>query len=131
MDRLTLSAALILASALGAWSAETRREAKQRIAEESSKDAQAALPRLLNAGRYRCVVKGILCEACKRAILRELKPIKELQSAKFEPDEPVLWLSVAKGKTVRLSRLNRAMRFATEKIALGNELVLVEIRYSP
>lgn len=130
MVRLTLTAVLALAAA-AAWAGETRKELKERIAQESGKDAQASLPRLLNAGRYRCVVTGILCEACKRAILRELKPIEELKEAKFEEEGPVLWLTVAKGKTVRLSRLNRALRFATEKIALGNEFVLVEIRYTP
>jgi hypothetical protein len=89
------------------------------------------MPKALTPGRYRCVVTGILCEACKRAILRELRGLDGLLESKFEEDNPVLWLTVAKGKTVRVSRLDRALRSASQRIDLATRFAFVEIRYEP
>ncbi|MBI5243257.1 MAG: hypothetical protein HY922_06145 [Elusimicrobia bacterium] len=103
----------------------------RRLAEESTREAQAPMPETLTAGRYRCVVKGILCEACKRAILRELRAFKELSESKFDEENPILWLKVAKGKSLRVSRLSNALRTASRRMDLGTKYSFLDIRYVP
>lgn len=99
--------------------------------EPAAQESRAALPKALTPGRYRCVISGILCEACTRAILRELRGVDGLSESRFEEDNPVLWLTVAKTKTIRVDRLERALRAASQRIDLATKYVFVEIRYRP
>ena len=103
----------------------------QRWADASTRDTRAVLPKALTPGRYRCVVAGILCEACQRAILRELRGLDGLVESRFEEDNPILWLTIGKGKTVRVSRLDHALRSASQRIDLATSFAFVEIRYEP
>lgn len=87
------------------------------------------LPKVLEPGRYRAAVSGVLCEACMRAVLRELRKVEGVSGARFaEIDHNRLYFTVEKGTSLRLSRLQRAMRSATSLVNLGTDLLLTEIR---
>ncbi|MEK9145244.1 MAG: hypothetical protein AAB339_06515 [Elusimicrobiota bacterium] len=87
------------------------------------------LPKVLEPGRYRAAVSGVLCEACMRAVLRELRKVEGIVEARFAPNDRYrLFFSVEKGASLRLSRLQRAMRSATSLVDLDTELLLTEIR---
>ncbi|MFA6029663.1 MAG: hypothetical protein WC969_07405 [Elusimicrobiota bacterium] len=88
----------------------------------------AALPERILEGSYRAKVSGILCEGCKRAILRELRVIKELSDASFDLDDPVLRFTVAKGKVLKTRRIERALRKASEVIDLDTRFVITSFQ---
>jgi hypothetical protein len=95
------------------------------------KPVSADLPRIMVSGRYRCVVTGLLCEACRRAVTLEILKIKPVQECRFDEDSAILWITVAPGKKLRLSQLTRALRFATERVNLDTEFSLTDIRFEP
>ena len=94
-----------------------------------TEDGSQRLPKVLEPGRYRAAVSGVFCEACTRAVLRELRKMEGIAEARFaENDRYRLFFSVEKGYSLRLTRLQRAMRSATTLVDLGTELLLTEIR---
>ncbi|MFA6091516.1 MAG: cation transporter [Elusimicrobiota bacterium] len=97
-------------------------------ADPAPKAVEAILPKTLAPGRHTAKLRGILCEACKRAILRELRKLPEIEEASFDEETPTLSLTVAKKKNLRLSRIQRALAEASSRIDLGTEFTLEELR---
>src|SRR5687768_2054482 len=74
--------------------------------------------RLLVAGTYRLTVSGVLCNACTRAIVQALAEVRGVEAARFDFEEGMLWLTVAKDRKLRLGQVERALRRAQRVAAL-------------
>jgi copper chaperone CopZ len=81
-------------------------------------------------GRYRASVSGVLCNACTRAIVEQLKALKGMESASFDFEEGVLWFTVGKGKSLRPSQIRRALRRAGKRVKLKTRYEITELRYA-
>ncbi|MFA5139736.1 MAG: heavy-metal-associated domain-containing protein [Elusimicrobiota bacterium] len=81
-------------------------------------------------GRYRAVVSGVLCNACTRAIVENLKALKGMESASFDFEEGILWFTVAKGKSLRPSHIRRALKRAGKRVKLDTRFEITELRYA-
>lgn len=85
----------------------------------------------LRAGRYRCAVSGVLCNACTRAIVEEVLKVPGIRAAKFDFEEGWLWLSVEQAATVKVSRLRKALGKAARKTKLGARYDFTGIEHVP
>lgn len=90
--------------------------------------AAAEKPSRLRPGRYRAVVSGPVCNACTDAIVAELLKIPGVEAASYDFEEGVLWLTVAKDKNVRVSRVERALSLASRRVDLGARYLLRDIQ---
>lgn len=62
------------------------------------------LPKALEPGRYRAAVSGVFCEACMRAVVRELRKVEGIVEARFAPNDRYrLFFSVEKGASLSIS----------------------------
>lgn len=86
--------------------------------------------KVLRQGKYRAKVAGVLCNACTRAIVENLKALAAIKRAKFDFEEGVLWITVAKGKSIRATKIERAVRHASRRVELGTTYEITEIRFA-
>ena len=87
--------------------------------------------KLLHPGRYRCEVNGVLCNACTRAIVEEVKVIPDLKDARFDFEDGYLWITIGKDRKVRLTEVERALRMAARRLELGVDFKLTDVQYVP
>ena len=80
--------------------------------------------RILVAGTYKFTVGGVLCNACTRAIVEALGEVRGVESARFDFEEGLLWLSVEKGRRLRLSQVERALKRAQRAVAMDAQFEL-------
>ena len=106
----------------------TKGQKKIRPKKPSNPYANLKRVRYLPPGRFEARVTGLLCNACTKAVLEDLKKIKKIKTASFDFEEGVLRFTVTKGKPVRLSKVIRAVRHAGRRVKLGTQLLLVELK---
>lgn len=87
--------------------------------------------RRLPEGSYRLRVSGVLCNACTKAIVENLRLVPGVQAADFSFEEGFLRLTIAKGKWIRMSSVYRAVGRAGRMVKLGTRLRVVELRKEP
>lgn len=96
---------------------------------------EPALPlsrlRRLPEGSYRLKVSGVLCNACTKAIVENLRRVAGVQSASFSFEEGFLRLTIAKGKWIRMSSVYRAVGRAGRTVKLGTRFKVTELRKEP
>ncbi|MFC1679808.1 hypothetical protein ACFL2T_06315 [Elusimicrobiota bacterium] len=85
----------------------------------------------LRQGRYRCVVTGVLCNACTRGIVAELKRIRGVKNAAFDFEDGLLWITIKRGARVRSRKVRRALAHASRRVNLGRQYRIADIRYEP
>jgi len=87
--------------------------------------------KVLREGRYKCVVAGVLCNACTRAVVEGLKKIKGIKDAKFDFEDGFLWLYIEENAQVSTRKIRRALAHAGRRVDLGTRYQITDIRFVP
>lgn len=81
----------------------------------------------LTPGRYEVKLDGLLCHTCVKVLLEEVAAVREVEKATADFDKETLTISV--GKTLRISRLRKALDRAAKRIDLDSRLEIAAIKY--
>ena len=85
----------------------------------------------LHPGTYECRVAGMLCMACAQAIIKAVGEVEGLERAEVDFDQVLLRFTVAAGRAVPTSAVERALKRAESRVDLGTKFKLVKVRYVP
>jgi cation transport ATPase len=83
----------------------------------------------MTAGHYEVAIDGMLCHACAKAIAEQVSALGEVEKASVDFDTATLLVTVKAGSKLNPSKLNRALRRASERVNLGQELKAAAIRH--
>ena len=83
---------------------------------------------MLTAGTYTAKVKAIICGACPPKIEETTRAVSGIASAKVDTGTGLLTFTVKKKAKVRLSTLQKALKAASEKMGMGADYELRDVR---
>ena len=84
--------------------------------------------KFLFGGRYKLTLMGILCNACTRAVVEDLRELEGVRAASFDFEEGLLDLTITHGAKVRIRRIERTLSRASRRVDLGTQFRIGEIR---
>lgn len=85
----------------------------------------------LRPGLYDIGLEGLVCTACAEAIRQAVSAVNGIDGAEVDFEKAVLRVSVAKGRGVKMSALERALAQASQRVRLGTSFRLGSVRYVP
>lgn len=91
--------------------------------------ALAAAPLDLTAGRYAVKLKGLLTRACVKAVLEEVRALPEVEKAGASLEKDELYLVIRLTKSLRAAHLQKALRRASKRVNLGEDITVLSVRY--
>jgi len=91
------------------------------IAAQQSKD-------VLTAGTYTAKVKAIVCSGCGPLIKQTLEKMKEIDSVSVDSEKKTVQFAVKKSNTVKLSDLQEALKAASDKMGMGANYELFDLK---
>lgn len=123
----------------------TKRKARPSDPAQAAPEKKNLLgERYLKPGKYRIEITGVICNACTKAVIENLKKIRGVSSAKFDYERHRLFLTIKKPKVkkgkrvgrnparekarVGVSKLQRAVRHAGRRVKLDVVLRIKSIR---
>jgi len=122
---------MVCAANLPAADSDTGEVLRSRVRALGDEHYSLKRYKVLRQGRYKCVVSGVLCNACTRAIVEGLKRVKGIKDAEFDFEDGLLVLTVEKGAQVRTGKVVRALAHAARRVNLGSRFKITDIRYIP
>lgn len=87
-----------------------------------------AKAQVLKQGHYTAQVKAIVCGACAPKILETVRGFPGIEDASVDQDNSQLNFSVKSGAKVSLSKLQGKLKAASEKMGMGADYTLREIK---
>jgi len=82
----------------------------------------------LNPGTYTAKVKAIVCGGCGPLIEKTLQGMKEIEKAKVDQAKATLQFSVKNGATIKTSDLQKALKAAADKMGMGADYTLSDLK---
>lgn len=83
---------------------------------------------VLNPGTYTAKVKAIVCGGCGPLIEKTMQGMKEIEGAKVDQAKTTLQFSVKSGTTVKVSDLQKALKAAADKMGMGADYTLSDLK---
>ncbi len=91
----------------------------------------AADDQVLNAGTYIASVKAIVCRGCGSLIKKTLEGMKQIESASVNQDAKTVEFVVKKDNSVKVSDLQAALKTAADKMGMGADYTLSNVKAKP
>ena len=90
---------------------------------------KAPVLRDMTPGRYEVRVEGMLCRTCAKAAAEELSRLKEVRQAVADFDQETLFITVRLDKTLKVSKIRKALNRAASRVDLEAKYEIANIRY--
>lgn len=90
--------------------------------------AKQAFPDLA-AGRYEIRMDGMLCHTCARIITEEVAALPQVEKAQADFERGVLTVTIRSGQTLKMRRLQRALRRASKRADLDTQFTIQAVEY--
>jgi len=90
--------------------------------------AKQAFPDLA-AGRYEIRLDGLLCHTCGRMIVEEVSALPQVQKAQVDFERGMMTLTVRPGQTLKMGRLQRALKRASKRADLDTQFTIQAVDY--
>lgn len=111
-------------------------EQMDRGADFALSDFQTSPPRklskmidkVLSSGYYDAKVEAIVCGGCKKLIEETMRSVEGVGAAQVNEKNGTVRFAVMTGKTVQLSKLQLALRTAADKMGMGADFSLIDLR---
>jgi copper chaperone CopZ len=83
---------------------------------------------ILTAGTYTAKVKAIVCSGCPALIKQALEKMKEIDSVSVDSQKRTVQFTVKKSTTVKLSDLQKALKVAADRMGMGADYTLLDLK---
>jgi copper chaperone CopZ len=83
---------------------------------------------VLTAGTYTAKVKAIVCSGCGPLIKQALEKMKEIDSVSVDSQKKTVQFAVKKNSTVKLSDLQKALKAAADRMGMGADYTLLDLK---
>jgi hypothetical protein len=83
---------------------------------------------VLTAGTYTAKVKAIVCSGCGPLIKQTLEKMKEIDSVSVDSGKKTVQFAVKKNNTVKLSDLQKALKVAADRMGMGADYTLLDLK---
>ena len=85
-------------------------------------------PEVLKTGEYTATVKAITCGGCGPLIKRTMEGMKEIDSVSVDSKNKTVQFAVKAGATVDYANLQKALDAAAEKMGMGADYTLLDLK---
>jgi len=90
--------------------------------------AKDAAKDVLNPGTYSAKVKAIVCGGCGPLITKTLQGMKQIDSVSVDSAKQTVQFAVKKNNTVKLSDVQKALKAAADKMGMGADYELSDLK---
>jgi len=85
-------------------------------------------PQILKTGEYTANVKAITCGGCGPLIKKTMEGMKEIDSVSVDSDKKTVQFAVKKGATINRAQLQKALDAAAQKMGMGADYTLLDLK---
>ncbi len=83
---------------------------------------------VMAAGTYTANVKAIVCGGCGPLIKQTLEGIKQIEAVSVDQTQKTVQFTVKKNTTVKLADVQKALKNASNKMGMGADYTLTDIK---
>jgi copper chaperone CopZ len=85
-------------------------------------------PDILKPGDYSAKVKAITCGGCGPLIKKTMQAMKEIESVTVDSEKKTVQFVVKKDNPLKLSELQKALNAAADKMGMGADYTLLDLK---